>query len=75
MICEYCEARSDEEPESALRKMMSCNNCRADIQIKGKWTGVGYNILNDLIAKHGIDKMREICSKLKKEKEATDVSE
>lgn len=54
--CNYCGADFNNNTlEDNLESINSCTNCLVDLQSKGKWTGIGYNIMIKLIEKHGLD--------------------
>ncbi len=53
-ICRFCccDPENDNLSE-AIEKLFNCTNCRADIGLKGNWTGNGWPALLALIKKHG----------------------
>lgn len=52
--CRWCEASGDGEPREAIRRLMGCNNCLADLGTGGGWTGgIPRAILEELVARHG----------------------
>lgn len=65
--CSHCVASDKEEIEHNLVSINNCTNCLVDIQMKGKWTGDGYAILNNMIKKHGIETIKSHWFKLKLE--------
>lgn len=43
--CQFCGADGKEATVAEyLAKVQGCNNCRADIAMKGQWTGDGWDI-------------------------------
>jgi hypothetical protein len=63
--CSYCGADFNNcSLEENLESISSCTNCLVDLRSNGKWTGIGYNIMQKLIEKHGIEKVRYTNQKL-----------
>ena len=62
--CIYCGADENNSIEENLECINSCTNCIADLTIKGKWTGVGYKIMEMMIKKHGLDYVKYTSQKM-----------
>ena len=57
--CVYCGAQTGGDLDNTLAKLLECANCRADIAMQGEWTGVGLVIVHDLMARFGLEAIRE----------------
>jgi hypothetical protein len=66
--CRFCEAEKAETLGEAIRRLRGCNNCRMDIQIRGKWSGDGLAILRRLAERYGADEVAAAWEKAHKEK-------
>lgn len=54
--CNHCGADFERNSlEENIRLISGCTNCIADLLSKGKWTGVGHNIMTKLVEKHGLE--------------------
>lgn len=62
--CCYCGASSGGPLDETLSKLLACNNCRTDLLTHGQWTGIGADVLRDLIKRYGKDAVLEAEKKI-----------
>jgi hypothetical protein len=65
VICPYCLCDPEKDTlHEALLKIKGCINCRADISLKGDWTGHGWAAIKALIGTHGKEKTAKAAKAL-----------
>jgi len=66
LTCNFCGANFDKcTLEENLKAIESCTNCIVDLAMRGKWNGIAYNIMVQLIERHGLETVKYTYEKLK----------
>lgn len=65
-MCKFCKSESIDDLEKKVNSLLDCNNCNADIILKGEWTGNGWAEWQKIKANFKEVDIKAILSKKKK---------